>query len=65
MAKEDSAPLTGHAKWLAMRQEIGKRNDAARGRALEARRVREAGLAARKLEQERSDRASTPKPGPR
>jgi len=65
MAKEDPANLTGHAKWLAERQAIAKRNDAARANAREARRLRDAGFAARRRAQDEADRASTPKPGPR
>jgi hypothetical protein len=63
MAKDDAAPLTGHAAWLAARKEIAKRNDAARARGREARRLREEGAAARRLEQERADRGNAPKHG--
>jgi hypothetical protein len=65
MAKDDAAPLTGHAAWLAARKEIAKRNDAARARGREARRLREEGAATRRLEQERADRGNTPTPGRR
>jgi hypothetical protein len=61
MTPRDADPLRGHAAWTAARDQVAKKNAATREQARKQRAARNAEATARRIEEERQERASLPR----
>ena len=61
MSKNDATPPRGDAAWIAAKNDVAKRNEAAYARGREERAARDAAVRARQVALERRDLASLPR----
>ena len=61
MTPKDAGELRGHAAWKAQRDQIAKRNAATWEQARKHRAARNAAVTARRIEEEREERATLPR----